>query len=178
MIEKRSHRRIDCAMKCFLYHEGSKFRGVVENLSISGAFVKIWRNLSGIIHPGDACNLLICNLAALSYSRHASQAKHIDATAIGIEFLLEKECTQQKVATEQSLDENESTVFNLEEVTDVRNQTKSKVPKVPDYTTCLRHYLFYCKSLNLYILKSSDNLLNNNGNWSPFPLFTQKGEKR
>ena len=97
MIEKRSHRRIDCAMNCFLYNEGSKFRGVVENLSISGALIRIRRNASEIIHPGDACSLLICNLLALSYSRHASQAKHIDSTAIGIEFLLEKECTQQKV---------------------------------------------------------------------------------
>jgi hypothetical protein len=110
MIEKRSHRRIDCEMKCILYHEGSKFRGVVVNLAISGALVKIWRNLSGIIHPGDSCSLQIYNLAALSYSRHASQAKHLDSTAIGIEFLFEKECTQQKVATEQSLDVNEATV--------------------------------------------------------------------
>jgi len=121
MIEKRSHIRIDCAVKCFLYHGGAKFRGVVENLSITGALVKTWRNLTSVVHPGDACSLLICNLQALSYSRHASQAKHLDATTIGIEFLHEKECTQQKDATEQSFFAKEATVLNREEVTNVRN---------------------------------------------------------
>jgi PilZ domain len=87
MIEKRGHRRIDCATKCILYHEGSKFRGVVENLSVSGALVRIRRNLSESIHPGDACSLLICHLPALSYSRHSSQVKHIDSTTVGIKFL-------------------------------------------------------------------------------------------
>jgi hypothetical protein len=87
MIENRRHRRIDCATKCILYHNGSKFRGVVENLSISGALVRIRSNLSGIIQPGDACSLLICHLPALSYSRHSSQVKHLDSTAIGIQFL-------------------------------------------------------------------------------------------
>jgi c-di-GMP-binding flagellar brake protein YcgR len=93
MIEKRSHGRIDCATKCILYHDGSKFRGVVENLSIAGALVIIRRNLSGIIHPGDVCCLLICHPLALSYSRHASQVKYLDSmtnldsTTIGIQFL-------------------------------------------------------------------------------------------
>jgi len=87
MIEKRSHIRINCATKCILYHDGSKFRGVVENLSITGALVRIRRNLPGSIHPGDACSLLICHLPALSYSRHASQIKHLDSTTVGLQFL-------------------------------------------------------------------------------------------
>lgn len=87
MIEKRRHRRIDCVTKCILYHDGSKFRGVVENLSVSGALVRIRSNLSESIHPGDTCSLLICHLPALSYSRHSSQVKHLDSTTVGIQFL-------------------------------------------------------------------------------------------
>jgi hypothetical protein len=87
MIEKRSHGRIDCATKCIVYHDGSKFRGMVGNLSISGALVRIRRNLSGIIHPGDVCSLLICHPLALSYSRHTCQVKYLDSTTIGIQFL-------------------------------------------------------------------------------------------
>jgi len=87
MIENRRYKRIDCATKCILYHEGSKIRGVVENLSIAGALVRIRCNLSGIIQPGDDCSLLICHIPALSYSRHACQVKHLDSAAIGIEFL-------------------------------------------------------------------------------------------
>jgi len=87
MIEKRSHRRIDCATKCILYHDGSKYRGMVENLSISGALLKIRRNLSETVHPGDVCSLLICHPLALSYSRHTCQVKFLDSTTIGIQFL-------------------------------------------------------------------------------------------
>jgi hypothetical protein len=59
----------------------------MENISVSGARVRIRRNLSGIIHPENACSLLKCHIPALSYSRHASQVKHLDSTAIGIQFL-------------------------------------------------------------------------------------------
>ena len=97
MIEKRRHKRIDCATKCFLYHDGSKFRGMVENLSISGALVRIHRNLSGIINPGDTCSLLICHIPSLSYSRHASQVKYLHSTVVGIQFLFLEDERQTQI---------------------------------------------------------------------------------
>lgn len=97
MIDKRKQSRISCATKCILYHAGSKFRGVLENLSISGALVRLNRNLSDIIRPGDDCSLLICHLSSLSYSRHASQVKHLEATAVGVQFIFIEEAKRQQV---------------------------------------------------------------------------------
>ena len=123
MINKRSHRRTDCSTKCILYHDGLYFRGVVENLSISGALVRIRRDASEIIHPGDACSLLICNLPTLTYSKHASQAKYLASTAIGMKFLSEKECTPHKAETaEQTPELSETGVLNREEAAEVREE--------------------------------------------------------
>jgi len=121
MIDKRNHRRIDCATECILYRNGSIFRGVVENISISGALVRIRRNLSEIIQRGDVCSLLICNLPSEYYSRHASQARHIESTIIGIQFLFpEKECTQQKITNGGALDVNDAVPLNRVDAADLR----------------------------------------------------------
>ncbi len=133
MIEKRSHRRTDCSTKCILYHDGSYFRGVVENLSVSGALIRIRRNASEIIHQGDACNLLICDLPALTYSKHASQAKHLSSTAIGIRFLSEKECTPHKTETaEYPSDLTEGMILNREEAAEVREEAADLREEVAD----------------------------------------------
>jgi len=96
---------------------------VVENLSISGALVRIRRDASEIIHPGDACSLLICNLPTLTYSKHASQAKYLASTAIGMKFLSEKECTPHKAETaEQTPELSETGVLNREEAAEVREE--------------------------------------------------------
>lgn len=88
MIEKRRNQRVACSTKCVLYLNGTKARGIVGNISLSGAQVTSRRNLSGLIHRGDACSLLICHLASMTYSRYAGKIAWFGTTGIGLQFCI------------------------------------------------------------------------------------------
>ncbi|MDD2367507.1 MAG: PilZ domain-containing protein [Desulfuromonadaceae bacterium] len=58
MAEKRDHQRVDCAEKCFLYHEESKCCGAIMNISISGALVMLDSPATSIM-PGNTCSFIL-----------------------------------------------------------------------------------------------------------------------
>jgi len=89
MIEKRRHQRITCDTKCVVYHEDLKYRGMVENISISGALVSLYRTPPGGIHAGDNCCLLLCDASVSTGSRIPSQVARTISAKIGLKFLIE-----------------------------------------------------------------------------------------
>lgn len=91
MIEKRRHQRIACATKCLLYQDDTKYRGMVENISLTGALVNIYRYLPAVITPGDKCSLLFCHLAVLTYSRFPSRIVRYSSAKVGLLFLIDEQ---------------------------------------------------------------------------------------
>ena len=56
MTERRRNQRFDSEEDVYLYHGVSKYAGKLDNISCSGALVKI-SNLPQLIQPGDVCHL-------------------------------------------------------------------------------------------------------------------------
>lgn len=87
MVEKRDHQRINCAEKCLLYHDKSKYGGAVMNISISGALVSLLGSDHGVIVPGDTCSLILYNDPTTSFFRYKSRVARINQAGVGVEIL-------------------------------------------------------------------------------------------
>lgn len=56
MTERRKYQRFDSRQDVYLYHGVSKYMGRLDNISCSGALVRI-ESLPQVMHPGDVCYL-------------------------------------------------------------------------------------------------------------------------
>ena len=79
--------RIVCAAKCILNFDGSDFHGVIENISLTGALIKLNNKIPDSIHPGDICYLLLCSDTDLYPVKYTCKVIRFDPEIIGIEFL-------------------------------------------------------------------------------------------
>jgi hypothetical protein len=79
--------RIVCEAKCILSFEGLDFQGVIENLSLSGALIKLDNNIPNNIRPGDNCDLMLCSNPDLYPVKYTSKVIRVDSAIIGVQFL-------------------------------------------------------------------------------------------
>lgn len=88
MIEKRRNKRIECFTKCILCHNDSKYWCVLENISFTGALVRLNGAFPNGIHSGDECTLsLLYNEPILSPGEFKSRIIHLTSPKIGLHFL-------------------------------------------------------------------------------------------
>jgi c-di-GMP-binding flagellar brake protein YcgR len=87
MSNKVPKSRIVCEAKCILSFDGFDFQGVIENLSLSGALIKLNNNLPNTIHPGDNCDLMFNSDPDLYPVKYTSKVVRVDSEIIGIQFL-------------------------------------------------------------------------------------------
>lgn len=79
--------RINCDTKCIIHFDASEFHGVIKNLSLSGALIKLNNKIPNNIHPGDKCDLLLCSNTDLFPVRYTSKVTRVDSANIGVQFL-------------------------------------------------------------------------------------------
>jgi len=87
MAEKREHKRVDCAEKCLLYHEESKYCGAIMNISISGALVQLPGFTAGTLIPGDTCSFILSNDPATCFCRYKGRVARVNPGGVGLEIL-------------------------------------------------------------------------------------------
>lgn len=87
MAEKRDHQRINCAEKCLLYHNESKYFGAFMNISISGALVQLPGVRPGAIMPGDTCSFILSNEPATCFCRYKGMIARVTIEGVGLEIL-------------------------------------------------------------------------------------------
>lgn len=87
MIEKRDHQRINCAEKCILYHDDSRYNGAIMNISITGALISLYGSVYDAIKRGDTCSLILCGDTATSFFRYKSRVARINPAGVGVEIL-------------------------------------------------------------------------------------------
>lgn len=87
MDDKRQHHRIICASKCLLYHARIKYSGVILNISLSGAGVKLYGMKTGVIKVGDPCNLILSANPEVSFCNYKVKITHISSLGMGLEFI-------------------------------------------------------------------------------------------
>lgn len=79
--------RIVCEAKCILNFDGFDFQGVIENISLSGALIKLNDKITNSIQPGDTCDMIFCNNPDLYPVKYTCKVIRLDSAIIGIEFL-------------------------------------------------------------------------------------------
>jgi hypothetical protein len=83
---KRCTSRVTCFSKCFLYHNGSKYPGILENISISGALVSVSNSLPYVVQLGDMCSLVYCNDSLRSPGEFHSKVVRLSTFKVGLQF--------------------------------------------------------------------------------------------
>lgn len=86
MNNKRHGLRAKCNDKCVLVLNGSEYGCLLEDISISGAQIKISGHLGGI-RPGSRCGLHLCGDPSQCPVEYACQIARITPTGIGLKFL-------------------------------------------------------------------------------------------
>ena len=87
MAEKRSSHRVGCFTKCILYLDGEKYGCILENISFSGALIKMSRTLPERLRRGDRCSLVLYGTPTLSPGEYNSTISRLCLPRIGIHFL-------------------------------------------------------------------------------------------
>ena len=79
--------RIVCEAKCILNFDGVDFQGVIENISLSGALIKLNGKLPDIIQPGSMCDMVFSSNPEVYPVKYTSKVVRFDSAFVGIEFL-------------------------------------------------------------------------------------------
>jgi PilZ domain len=87
MSEKRNSHRVGCFAKCVLYHNGAKYGCVLENISFSGALIKVGRTPPERLHQGDSCCLVLSGDPVISAGEYTSTVTRVSLPRIGLHFL-------------------------------------------------------------------------------------------
>lgn len=87
MGEKRSSHRVGCFTKCILFLDGEKYGCILENISFSGALIKMSRTLPERLQQGDRCSLVLYGTPTLSPGEYNSAIVRLNLPRIGLRFL-------------------------------------------------------------------------------------------
>ena len=87
MGEKRDVQRVSCVSKCLIFHKGSKYPGVLENVSPAGALVTMTNSLPYVVQLGDTCSLFFCGDQELCPIEYSSKVVRISSPAVGLQFI-------------------------------------------------------------------------------------------
>ena len=87
MNKRVKHSRIVCAAKCILNYDGFDYEGVVANISLSGALIKLDNNIPSKIVPGNKCDMMLCSTMDSYPVKYTCRVIRFDSDIIGIEFL-------------------------------------------------------------------------------------------
>ena len=79
--------RLHCDVKCTLIYHGFDFEGMIVNVSLSGALIKLINKLPDGIQPGDKCILALGGDPDAGQVKYICKVIRIDATNIGVQFL-------------------------------------------------------------------------------------------
>jgi c-di-GMP-binding flagellar brake protein YcgR len=79
--------RIACEAECILKFDGGDYEGVIENISLTGALIKLDNGMPDNIRPGDTCDMIFCSRPDVYPLKYTSTVVRLDSALIGIEFL-------------------------------------------------------------------------------------------
>jgi len=87
MIRTGQSLRILCDSLCVLNFQGNNYQGMIDNVSLSGALVRLQSSQPPGIKPGDECGLMLCSDPGVCPVRYTCKVVRIDSNYIGLEFI-------------------------------------------------------------------------------------------
>jgi hypothetical protein len=86
MTNTRKSERVECLNNCQLTYNGKKYKGILENLSNTGALIKFVRKQQSAIPEGSPCSLVIGNDSFMIPGEFTGKAVHSTQKNIGLQF--------------------------------------------------------------------------------------------
>ena len=86
MPDKRKNERVECFNNCQLTYNGKTYKGILENLSNSGALIKFVRKQRSAIPDGSLCTLMIGNDSFLIPGEFTGRVIYNNLYKIGLQF--------------------------------------------------------------------------------------------
>ena len=79
--------RILCDALCLINYEGKNYHGTIENVSLTGALIKMDDAIPTAICPGVACNLMLYSEMPSCRTEYKCLVIRLDSTRVGLQFL-------------------------------------------------------------------------------------------
>lgn len=79
--------RLHCETTCILNYGGINYQGTVENISLTGALIKLSGIVPDTIRPGEICGLMLCSDPDQCSVKYTCKVARIDSARIGVQFL-------------------------------------------------------------------------------------------
>jgi hypothetical protein len=86
MKEQRKSERVDCVHNCHLKYNGRMYKCLLENLSNSGAMIKLTSRQRKAIPDGSSCSLVIGNSTLFIPGEFTGTIVYAAPARIGIKF--------------------------------------------------------------------------------------------
>lgn len=87
MDKAEQRTRIHCDALCQLSYEGKQLQGMIENVSLTGALIKVDNTIPMVISPGVTCSLMLYGKLPDDYTEYKCLAVRVDSNRIGLQFL-------------------------------------------------------------------------------------------
>lgn len=79
--------RILCDALCHLNYEGINYHGTIENISLSGALIRMSGTTPKGIRPGDTCGLVLCSNPGVCPIEYNCTVVRLDSSLVGVQFV-------------------------------------------------------------------------------------------
>ena len=79
--------RLLCDAKCIVIFELMDYPGVIENVSLTGALIKLIDETPDNIQPGDRCELMLCSNPDLYPVKYTCNVIRRDSAFVGVQFV-------------------------------------------------------------------------------------------
>jgi hypothetical protein len=86
MTNNRINERVDCLNNCHVMHNKKKYKGILENISNTGALIKFHRKQRSAIPDGSSCSLMIGNDSFLIPGEFTGKVIYNNLFKIGLQF--------------------------------------------------------------------------------------------
>ncbi len=86
MSDKRKSERVDCLNNCFLVCGEKKYKGILDNISNTGASIVLLSKPSIDITNGAPCSLMIGNDSLLIPGEFTGKIVYSNGDKIGLQF--------------------------------------------------------------------------------------------
>ena len=86
MGSKREHLRVNCSSPCILNYDGIGYQVLLDNISLSGALVKVGNEPPDSLYIGATVDLMLCNNTDLCPTKYACKVVRLESSDIGINF--------------------------------------------------------------------------------------------
>lgn len=86
MTEKRKSERVECLNNCLLVYNGKTYKGILENISNTGALIKFVRKQRSSIPEGRQCSLMIGNDSFLIPGEFTGTVIFNNLYKVGLQF--------------------------------------------------------------------------------------------